>query len=106
MRDVFSDHGFAQAVGADENQVATLADKVERERAVDQIAIDLLGPVPIEVGNDFESADTRELKTALKAAVMAVIGFHTNEFLQDHMGRPLRFGGARQKVVNGFGSGF
>jgi hypothetical protein len=49
MCDVPGDHGLAEAVGADQGEVASLTDELERERALDEVAFDLLGPVPVEV---------------------------------------------------------
>ena len=46
MSDVFRDHGLAQAIGTDKDEVAALADEVQREGAVDDVAVDLFGPVP------------------------------------------------------------
>src|SRR5882757_10396518 len=57
MAYVFGDQGFAQAVSADQHQIACLLQEVQGEGAFNDIAIDLGWPVPLEVGQGFETFD-------------------------------------------------
>ena len=57
--DVFGDHGLAQAVTAQQDQIAFFLDEIQGEGAFNHIALDFLGPVPIEVGDGFETTDAR-----------------------------------------------
>src|SRR5262249_43048086 len=68
MGDVPGNHGLAETVGPDEDQIAAFADKVEGEGALDHVPLDLCGPVPIEIGHGLESAQLGALKPALEAA--------------------------------------
>ncbi len=101
--DVPGDHGLAQAVRADEGEVAALADEVEAERTLDQVALDLLWPVPVEVGDGLEASDAGPLQPALEAASRSLDLLQPCDLLQDLSGRPAALGGAGQKVVEGLG---
>lgn len=106
MRDVFGDHGLSQTVGSDQDEIAALLDEVQSQSALDNIAIDFLRPVPIKVGHDFETSDAGALEPACQRALAAVMTFHTNDFFQDQVWRPLRFDGPGEEVIDGFGGGF
>ena len=66
VSEIFEQHGLAEAVGADEHYVGGLGEKGEREQFLDRAAIAFAGPVPIEVGDGFEGAQTRVIQTALE----------------------------------------
>src|SRR6185369_9701734 len=55
--DVLGDQGLADAVGSEQEEVSTFAHKVEGEGALEQGAVDPLGPVPVEIGEGLEGAD-------------------------------------------------
>lgn len=57
MGKILGDHGLADAVGSDEHHVGRLGDELEGEELLDALAVDLLGPLPIEVGHGLEGAD-------------------------------------------------
>ena len=44
MAKILGNHGFAQAVAADQDEVAGFAQEVEREGAFNNVAFDLGGP--------------------------------------------------------------
>ena len=58
--DVLQDHGLADAVGADEHGVVTGGKEAEAEEVVDGLAVDFLGPGPVEVGHGLKLLDLRE----------------------------------------------
>ena len=60
MTDVLSDHRLAQAVAADQDEVAAFGKEVQRQSALDDVAFDFGGPGPFEVGHGFESLDAGE----------------------------------------------
>src|ERR1051326_1368059 len=103
MSDILRDHGFSQTVGSDQNQIAGFLKEVQREGALDNVAVDFLGPVPVKVRHDSEASDPGTLQAASEGALTAIVAFHTDKLFQDHMWRPLGFGGARHEVVDGFG---
>jgi len=57
MADVLGDHGLAQAIGTDQNQVTSLGEEVQGQCPFDHIAFDFLGPRPVEVGHGLELLD-------------------------------------------------
>ncbi len=67
MAYVFGDQGFAQAVSADQHQIACLLQEVQGEGAFNDIAIDLGRPVPLEVGQGFEAFDGRHAQPPFQA---------------------------------------
>jgi len=71
MADVLGDEGFAQAVGTEQDQVAAFADEVQRQGAFDRLAVDLLGPGPVEVGDGLEAPEARVLQATFQAAACA-----------------------------------
>ncbi len=99
MGDILRDHGLAQAVGADECEIAALADEFEGERTLDESALDLLGPVPVEIGDWLEASEAGSSKAALLAAPAAVDFLEPRDLLQHLHGRKTILGGARHKVI-------
>jgi hypothetical protein len=47
-------------------------DESEVEQLLDGLAIDLSGPLPVEVGHGFHCADVRVARTSLEAALLAL----------------------------------
>jgi hypothetical protein len=70
--DVFENHCFADAVGADENGIVSGLEEAEGEELVDGLAVDLLGPGPVEVGHGLEGGDACASKAPLEAAFFAL----------------------------------
>src|ERR1022692_2668753 len=60
--DILSDHRLAQTVAAHQDEIAGFNQKIQRQRAFDDVAFDLSGPGPIEVGHGLESLDAAEPK--------------------------------------------
>ena len=82
---VFGEHGFAEAVSAQEDQVARFGDEVERERALDQGAVNLFGPEPIEVGDRFEAAEAGLAQTAFETAPGLVDRFRRRDLFEQRV---------------------
>ena len=99
VADVLGDHGFAQTVAAHQNEIAGFAEKVERQSAFDDIAFDLGGPGPIEVGHGLEAFDAADAQAPFQTAARAFGGFCLRELFEDLRAGPAGFGGARQEVV-------
>ena len=85
VTDVLGDHRFAQTVAADQDEVAGLGKKVQRQSALDDIAFDLGGPGPIEVGHGLESLDAAEPQAPLQAAARAFGDFGLGQLFEDLM---------------------
>ena len=80
-------------------------EKVQRQGAFDDIAFDLGGPGPVEVGHGFELLDAGEAQAPFQTAVGAFGDFGLCQMFQDLARRPALFGGPRQKVVQFGGQG-
>ena len=105
MGDVLGDHGLPETVRAQKDQVATLFDEIERESSLDRLAVDLLGPVPVEVGDGLEAAEVGVLKTSLEPAPGALGEFGAGDLLDQGPSRPAALGGASDEVVEGRSGG-
>ena len=97
--EVLGDHGLAEAVGAEQNEVAALLDEVEGQGALDDVALDLLGPVPVEVGDGLEAADAGALEASLEAAPRTFGQLEADDLLDDLARREAALGGAGQEVL-------
>ena len=78
VSNVLSDHRLAQTVAAHQDKIAGFAKEIQRQRAFDDIAFDLGGPRPIEVGHGLESLNAAypqpPLQAAARASVASVLG--------------------------------
>lgn len=81
--EIFYQHGFAQAVRSDEHHVDGLVDEGEREQFLDQAAVALGRPRPVEVGDGFEGTKARVIEATFERAAgsLAVFDF-------DYTGKP------------------
>ena len=59
--------------------------KVQRQRALDDVAFDLGGPGPIEVGHGLEAFDAADPQAALQAAARAFGDFRFDQLFEDLM---------------------
>ncbi len=99
VRDVLGDHRLAQALRRDENDVARAGEEVEVHRGLDGVAVDALGPVPVEVGERLETAELGTPDAALEALLGASALLGLCDVLEE-LGRvPPPLGGERDEVV-------
>ena len=105
VTDVLGDHRLAQTVAADQDEVAGFGKKVQRQSALDDVAFDLGGPGPIEVGHGFESLDAGRPQSPFQTAARAFGGFCLGELFEDLMRGPASLGGTRQEVIQLRGQG-
>ena len=99
MSDVFEEHGFAESVGAEDEEVSALSDELETECGLDESAVDFLGPVPIKIGEGLEPADLGALEPAFEASAGFVVGLDAGEKLELLQGGESVLGGASEEVV-------
>ena len=99
VTDVLSDHRFAQAVAADQNEISAFGKEVQRQSALDDVAFDLGGPGPFEVGDGFESLDAGQTQPPFQTAARTLGDFRQSELFEDLVRRPASFGGTRQKII-------
>jgi hypothetical protein len=67
VSDVLGNHRFTQPISADENDIAAFLDKIESEGMLDNDAINLPWPVPVEVGHRFETTYAGEPQAVFEA---------------------------------------
>ena len=96
---VLGDHGLAESLRADEDEILRVSQKVEAEDALDQGPIDRFGPLPLKVGHRFEAPQARALEAALETAAGAVLELGGCKGCQERDGGPAIFGGTRQEVI-------
>ena len=82
MGEVLGQHGLAQAVGSDEHDVGRLIEEGEGEQLLDEGAVDIGGPVPVEVGERFEGANLGIVEAPFEATPGALVLFDVDELLQ------------------------
>ena len=77
------EHRLAEALRGDEDDVLALGEEVEREDAIDGGAMELLGPVPLEIGQRFEAAEARGPQLPFESPPRAVVEFGLDDVLQE-----------------------
>jgi hypothetical protein len=92
-------------VRSDENEIARFGEQVQRQRPLDDIALDARGPGPVEVGHQLEPADLGGAQTAFEAAVRAFGDFDLRQLFEQLARRPALLGGVGQHVVHLRGHG-
>jgi hypothetical protein len=85
--------GLAEADVTDQDDVGLGCDEGQTEQVLDLRAVDLFGPVPLEVIEGFEHGEARVLDASLDAAVLAHCSFALNQLLQIIQVRALLLGG-------------
>ena len=83
MSDILGDHRLAQTVPADQDEIARFSQKIQSKCAFNEVAFDLGGPGPIEVGHRFEALNAAETQSPLQAAARTFGGFGLGEFFED-----------------------
>src|SRR5436190_1675885 len=101
--DVFGDHGFAEAVGAEQNEIALGVNEFKAQRAFEQWAINLLRPVPVKIGDRAKASEPRLCEQALEVALGVIRQFALREFFKQHSRRESLACSARENVVELFG---
>lgn len=86
MAEVLGNHRLAQTVSAHQDKVARFAEKVERQGTLDEVAFDLGGPSPIEVGHGLEVLDTAKPQPPLQTAPRTFGHLGSGYFFQQLMG--------------------
>jgi hypothetical protein len=99
VTNVLGDHGLAQAVAADQNEISAFGKEVQCQSSFNDITFDFGGPGPFEVGDGFESLDAGQAQPPFQTAARALGDFRLSELFEDLERRPASFGGARQKII-------
>ena len=99
MDEVLGAHGLAEALGADEDDVVSVRQEVEREDALEGRAIEGGRPVPVPVGDRFETPEAGALQAPFDAPAPAVLELGGDDVLEEHGGTPAEPGGAGEDVV-------
>ena len=86
VEEVFHQHGLADAVRSDEDDVGGVVDEGEREQLLDERAVDTLGPGPVEVGDGFEGADAGVGQTPFEGTALALAVFDVDDAFDPGLG--------------------
>jgi len=75
-------HGLAESLGRHENDVARVFDEVEAQRRLDERAIDLGGPVPVEVRHGLEALESAAFEATVETATAAILLLEGEDVLE------------------------
>lgn len=103
VSDVFGDHGFAQTVCPQQNQVALCLNEFEAQGAFDERAVNLLRPTPVKIGDGAKASEAGLREQAFQVALRVVGEFALREFFQQGTRREVLARRPRQDVVELFG---
>ncbi len=67
VTEILRQHGLADAIGTEEDQILCLRDEVETEGLLQRISVDALGPRPVEVREGSEAAQVCSGNATLQA---------------------------------------
>jgi|GEM_PF-5820151 len=70
MQEVFGQHGFSQAVGANQDDVGGLLDEAQCEQLIQQLPIQLSRPGVVEVSQVLEGAQVSVIQAPLEASFL------------------------------------
>ena len=99
VSDVFEEHGFAESVGAEDEEVSAVSDELKAQGGLNESAVDFLGPVPIEVGEGLEPANLGALEPAFEASAGFIVGLDAGEKLELLYGGESVLGDSSEEVV-------
>ena len=103
VQQVLGQHGLAESLRRDEDDVLALGDEVEREDAIDGGAGEVLGPVPFKVRERLEAAQARGLELAFESPVGAGLEFRVRDRFEQDRRTPARAGGPREQIIEAVG---
>ena len=97
--DVLGEHGFPEALRADEDYVLATGEEVEGEDALEDGAVERSGPVPVPVGEGLEATEASAGEAAFDAASLTVFELVGDEAFEEDGGAPALAGGLCDAVV-------
>jgi hypothetical protein len=84
MDEIFGKHGLPQAVRCDKDNVLAFGEEIERQNAFDRGPMNLFRPLPLEVDQHLEPAETRVSQPALDSLPRSRLTFGLDELLEQH----------------------
>ena len=99
MGDVLGEHGLAEALGPDEDDVLAAGEEVEGEDAFEGGSVEGGGPVPVPVGEGLEASEACAGESALDAAALSVFELGAGDVFEHHGRAPAFAGGCGDEVV-------
>ena len=96
---ILGEHGLAEALGGDQDDILALGDEVEREDALDGRPMDLLRPGPFEIGHRFEAAEARRLQPAFDARRARASSSACDEGVEQDDRTPALLRRARDEII-------
>ncbi len=99
VREVLRDHRLTQALRGDEHDVARVGEVVAGESALDELAVDLGRPGPVEVDHRLEAAEVAVREATLQAASGAVLLVEVDDVLEQLRRAPAFSGRPSDEIV-------
>jgi hypothetical protein len=85
LGDVLHDHRLADAVRAHKDGILAAFDERQAEQLLDRLAVDLLGPGPIEVDHGFCGADVGVTRASLESTFLTLALFDVEDFTEPRL---------------------
>lgn len=82
-----------------EDDVSGGFDEVEAHGRLDEVAVDLLRPVPVEVGHRLEALEATSGAATLESASRSLLVFNVDDVLDELKVAPAFLGGVGDQVV-------
>ena len=99
--EVLGEHGLAEPLRTDQDDVVGAAEEVEGEDALEGGAIEGGGPVP--VGDRFEAPKAGDLQAPFNTAALAVLELGGDDMLEEHGRTPAALGRPGEDIVEVLG---
>jgi len=103
VQQVLAQHGLAEPLRGDQDDVLALRDEVEREDPVDGRPVQLLRPVPFEVREGFEAAESGRLQLAFESTAGARVEFGLYQRFEQDGRTPAGARRPRDQVIQALG---
>jgi hypothetical protein len=97
--DVLGEHGLADAVGTEQDEVSAFLEEFQSQGSLEQGSIDLFGPIPVKVGDRLEASEPALDASPFERAPGAFGGLAADDFLEQSARCKLVLYGASQEVV-------
>ena len=86
VEEVLHQHGLADPVRSDQDDVGGVVDEGQREELLDEGPVDAIGPGPVEVGDGLEGADACVGQAAFEGAALAFAVLDVDDALDPWLG--------------------
>ena len=82
IREILEQHRFADPIGTEQDDVCALGDEAQRQELLDEQAIELLRPGPIEITEGLKRAEPCDACAIFETSPRALVGLDRDEPLK------------------------